>query len=85
MTIATVLPVFGFLGPLHDPRVLAELRAHLFDHLAGGPADRLDRQRREQVDHDPADQQADQDVGIGQVEETAEVEALGRLGRQLRC
>ena len=79
----TVFAVVGFFGPLHDPRVLAELLAHLLDDLAAGAADRLDREGREQVDHHAADDQPDQHVGAGQVEEAVEVEAGRRLVRQL--
>ena len=67
------LPVLGFLGPVHDSRVLAELFADLLDDLAAGAADRLDRQSAEQVDHHAADDQPDQHVGAGQVEEPVEV------------
>ena len=55
--------VLGLLGPLHDPRVLAELAPHLLDHLAAGAPDGLDREGREQVDHHAADEQADQHRG----------------------
>ena len=58
---------------------VAELLANLFDDLAAGAADGLDRQRREQVDHHPADDQPDQHVGRGQVEEAVQVEACGSL------
>ena len=79
VTIATVFAVVGFFGALHDPRVLAELLAHLFDDLAAGAADRLDREGGEQVDHHAADDQPDQHVGRGQVEEAVEVESGGRF------
>ena len=54
-----------------------ELFADLLDDLAAGPADRLDRERQEQVDHHAADDQPDQHVGAGQVEEPVEVEPGG--------
>ena len=75
--------VVRLLGPVHDPGLLAELLSHLLDHLAAGAADGLDRQRREQVDHDPADQEADQDLGRREVEQGVEVEPGGRLLEQL--
>ena len=59
----TVLRVVGLFGALHDPGVLAELLADLFDHLAAGAADRLDREGGEEVDHHAADDQPDQHVG----------------------
>ena len=40
--------------------MLAELAAHLLDDRAAGAADGLDRERGEQADHQPAEQQADQ-------------------------
>ena len=58
------LRVVGLVGALHDPRLLAELAAHLLDHGAAGAADRLHRERGEQADHQAADQQADQHVRI---------------------
>ena len=77
-------PVVGFFGPLHDPGVLAELLADLFDDLAAGAADRLDREGGEQVDHHAADDQPDQHIGAGQVEEPVEVEVVRRLARRVR-
>ena len=58
------LAVVRLLGALHDPRLLAELAAHLLDHGAAGAADRLHRERGEQADHHAADDQADQHVGV---------------------
>jgi hypothetical protein len=52
--------VVGLFGVVHDPRVLAELAAHLLDDRAAGATDGLDRQRGEQAHHQPAEQQADQ-------------------------
>ena len=66
--MSTRAGVVGLLGAVHDPRLLAELAAHLLDDAAAGAADRLDRERGEQVDHHAADQQADQDLGLGDVE-----------------
>ena len=76
MTIATVSAVVGLLGPVHDPGLLAELLAHLLDDLAAGAADSLDRERREQVDHDAADQEPDQNRRIGDRERAAVREEL---------
>ncbi len=59
--------------------MLFELFADLLDDLAAGPADRLDRERQEQVDHHPADDQPDQHVGAGQVEQPVEVEPRRRF------
>src|ERR1044072_653800 len=77
------LPIVGLFGPLHDSRALADILEHLFDDLTAGTADRLDREGREQVDHHAADDQPDQDVGAGQVEEAVEVEAGRRLVGEL--
>ncbi len=58
------LAVLGLLRAVHDPRLLAELAAHLLDHGAAGAADRLHGERGEQADHHAADQQADEHVGV---------------------
>ena len=50
-------PVLGPRRALHDPRVLTELAAHLLDHLAADPPDRLHRERREQERHQAADEE----------------------------
>src|SRR6476646_8865868 len=68
--------VLGLFGPLHNPRVVFELFADLLDHLPAGAADGLDRQSGEQVDHHAADDQPDQHVRAGQVEEPVEVVPL---------
>ena len=54
------------LGAFHDPRVLAELAAHLLDDLAADAPDRLHRERREQERHQPADEEAGDDPRVGE-------------------
>ena len=70
--------VVGLLGALHDPRLLAELAAHLLDDGAAGAADGLHRERGEQRDHHAADQQAHED---GRVVDREHERADVRLGR----
>ena len=68
--------VVGLLGALHDPRLLAELAAHLLDDGAAGAADGLHRERGEQVDHQAAEQQAHEDRRVVDREH----EVLARVG-----
>ena len=63
--------VVGLLGAVHDPRLLAELAAHLLDDGAAGAADGLHRERGEQADHEAADQQADEDRRVVDREDDA--------------
>src|SRR5215475_1059293 len=60
---------YGPLGAFHDPRVLAELRAHLLHDLAADAPDRLHRERREQERHQAADEEAGDHAGIPKVEQ----------------
>src|SRR6478672_11623494 len=46
------------LGIIHDPRVLAELAAHLLNDLAAHAPDRRHGERGEEERHQPADQEA---------------------------
>ena len=64
VTMSTRRAVLGLVGALHDAGDLAELAAHLFDHLAAGAADGLHAQAGEQVGQQAADQQADQHPGL---------------------
>ena len=60
--------VVGLLGPLHDAGLLAELGADVLDDGLGGPADRLDGERREEEDEHRAEEPADEDLGLGDVD-----------------
>jgi hypothetical protein len=53
---------------LAQARDLGELAPDLDDHLLGGAADRLHRQRREGEGQHPADEQPDDDLDVGQVD-----------------
>ena len=66
-------PVFGLLGVVHDPGVLAELAPHLLDHGAGRAADGPDGQRREEEGDRAADEQADEDGRVGHVDLSLDV------------
>ena len=48
------------------PRIVAELVAHVLDHVAGGAADGGHAHRPEQIGQQRAEQQADDDVGVAQ-------------------
>ena len=58
VTMPIALRVVGPCRAVHDPRVLAELAAHLLDDLAADAADRLHRERREEERHEAADEEA---------------------------
>ena len=77
VTMSTHWRVVGLLGALHDPRLLAELAAHLLDDGAAGAADGLHRQRGEQADHHAADQQADEHVRVVDEEHDRALALLG--------
>ena len=62
------LAVLRATGALHDPGDLAELAPHLEDHGARGPGDGVDRQAREEEDDAGAEQDADQDGRVEDVE-----------------
>ena len=61
--------VLGLLGVVHDPRVLAELPAHLEDDRAGRAGHRVDREPGEQEHDRGADEQPDQVARVGDVED----------------
>ena len=75
-------PVLGPRRALHDPRVLAELAAHLLDDLAADAPDRLHRERREQERHQAADEEAGDHPRVGEVED---VRVRGRCRRDWRA
>src|SRR5438874_6216333 len=64
---STLFPYTTLFRSIHYPRLLAELAPHLLDDLRSCAAHRLDRERREEVDHHPADQEPDQDLGLLQL------------------
>src|SRR5438445_314710 len=68
------------LGAGHDPGMLAELRADLFDDRAAGAADRADRERREEVHQHRAEEPAEEDVDLREVDD---VEVGGSYPRGL--
>ena len=72
--------VVGLLGVVHDPRVLAELAAHLLHDLAADPADRLHGERREQERHQAAEEETGDHPGVGQGEDRREP-LVGEPGR----
>jgi hypothetical protein len=61
---------------LAQARDLAELAAHLFDHLVGGPTDGVDGERGEQERQHGAEEQADEHLDLADVE--VEHAALGQ-------
>ena len=72
--------VIGPRGAVHDARVGAELLAHVEHDVARGAADRGHAHRPEQIGQQSAEQQADDDVRVGQ----REIDAVGadaELGR----
>jgi hypothetical protein len=60
--------VIRFGGTFHDARNFTELTADFVDHRAAGVADGLHGDGGEQVGQQAADEQADDDVDVGQVE-----------------
>ena len=61
--------VLGPLGVVHDPGVLPELAAHLLDDGAGRAADGPDGQGREEEGDRAADQQPDEGLRVGHVDD----------------
>ena len=73
--------VIGPRGAVHDARIVAELVAHVDHDVAGGAADRGHAHRAEQIGQQRAEQQADDDIGVGEAEIDA-VDADAELGRE---
>ena len=61
--------IIGANRAIHDARIVAELAAHFLDHRAAGAADRGHAHRPEQIGQQRAEQQADDDIGVGQAEQ----------------
>ena len=68
VTMIDAAGVVGLGGALHDAGVLAELVADVLHDLLGGAADGLDGQRGEEEDEHGAEERADEDGDLGEVD-----------------
>ncbi|WDT78489.1 MAG: hypothetical protein MPW14_14930 [Candidatus Manganitrophus sp.] len=69
VSMSTRRAVVRLAGAFHDALDLPELAAHLDHHRAGRAADRFHRHGAEQVGDQAADEQADDHLRVGQVED----------------
>ena len=74
------LAVFGLGRAFHDALDVAELAPHLDHHRACGAAHGLHRHGTEEVGNQAPDEQADDDLGVAQVEGHGHAPAFERVG-----
>ena len=69
--MSTQRGVVGRRGAGHDAGIVSELAANFLDHRRCGATDGADGERGEDEDQRGADQAADEDLGLGEVDDLA--------------